>query len=382
MTTLESKTIFEREVYIASDATPGGDGTRNKPLRPTSTIESVIGPLLSGRSLKVVLFPGEYTTVGFRVPWRFMLQGFGKDATKIKLINHHQNFGYLESRCAKMFSDNGWSNVLIIRDISLDGNVSNFPDFYNSIGNCKVDLAAAWASRGAYDGVRVIGYGSNARGSGDLGFEAFPLSLNTYSAGSPFQYYQQYTAKISDIDDQTFLEICNCEALGGVFLNGGYATDIFVKTNFPNAGDRQPFGTRTNLAAHVHHNIVRNGSIAYGSAVSEQVLFSDNLALGTKCAFNFDTGEVQRLTIRDCRFLNCNQGINITPNPNSKHVTLERNVISLTTPYFNPITKTTEPFYYVNVGPTVLPTTLVQRDNQGYLAASALAPSWVPKQIL
>lgn len=353
----ETTLRFDREIWIAADATFDGDGSKSRPYRAPN---GLLDPLVSrfGRSAAITLMAGQYSTSGFRVPWRHMLSGLGKDSTFIKVINNaRSNFGWPH---VKMFADDNWANLSIIKDLTLDGNVQGQDEFHTN-GNFKVDLIVIKATKAKVENVRIRNFGANGK-SYEQGLECFPLSLSTYASGPPLQYFPMFNQLRTDASDWTYLEIKDCEVEGGYFLHGGYCTSIFVQTAFgPAAGDRQPFGLRTTPAALVHGNIVRGirGGIAYGAASSEMVTFRDNLAVDCKAAFNFDTGEVQKVRLFRNQFLNMNQGIRIRPNPNSRDVAIDRNVITLTEPYLNPVTKQNEPWYWLDADPAVVK----ERDN-------------------
>lgn len=88
--------------------------------------------------------------------------------------------------------------------------------------------------------------------------------------------------------------------------------------------------------------------IAYGSAISENLLFENNTAIRCKCGVNIDTGEIRNVRFIGNRFLGCNQGMNLTPYPQSRDIVIKGNAITLTAPFFNPVTRKTEDFYYIN----------------------------------
>jgi hypothetical protein len=89
------------------------------------------------------------------------------------------------------------------------------------------------------------------------------------------------------------------------------------------------------------------GGIAYGAANSEQVVFLDCAAQDSKCAFNFDTGRLSKLSILHGRFLNCNQGIHIKPE-SGEHLRIENNIITLNKPFWNSVLSRHEDWYWID----------------------------------
>ena len=186
----ESTIRLDREVFVASDAATDGDGSKSRPFRaPNGLIDNLFSRF--GRSCKVTLRAGQYWTATTpAIPWRFWLQGEGMDATNIKLVdNARSSRGWPQIR---MFSDWGSvSNLFIAKDLTLDGNWQGQPDAQTN-GKFKLDCIVVIATKAKVENVRIKNFGSNGKDSGREGFECFPLSLSTYSAGPPLQYFPVY----------------------------------------------------------------------------------------------------------------------------------------------------------------------------------------------
>jgi hypothetical protein len=234
--------------------------------------------------------------------------------------------------------------LFIAKDLTVDCNWNGQKGLK---GNFKVDGIVVQTVRGKVDNVRVMNFGSDGGSYSDLGLECFPLSLWTFSNGSPFEYNSIYNSLI-DKEATTFLEISECEVVMPFFVSGGYCSAIFIKTNYPNAGDRQPVGKRTSISA-----IVRNcyanvpGGLGFGGAGSEMVIYEGNIAENCKAGFNFDTFKADRITIQGNQFINCNQGINFTPNEGGNNIQINKNIFVVGDPFFNPILKAYEEFYAI-----------------------------------
>lgn len=344
-TTVISEDIqLAKELYIALGSTAGGSGSKSDPLR---AVNGRIDPLVPsfGPSCKVHLASGEYLTNGFMVPRDFILLGPGKYSAILKLEdNCTSNFGF---PAVKMLADNGWSNLFICKDLTLDCNWNGQP-VATAGNNYKLDAIVVQCIRGKVESVRVMNFGANGKAYGTLGLECFPLSLWTVSNGDPFQYDPIYNGK-KGTEDQTYLEISECEVIQPHFVYGGYCSAIFVKTSYPQAGDRQPMGVRTSRAATVKNNYVNvPGGIAYGSAQSEMVVFEGNIARDSKCGFNLDTGAADRISILGNQFLNCSQGISFVPENGGNKITIDDNLFLMGQKFFNPILQQYENWYAVN----------------------------------
>ena len=338
---------FDREVWLAPDRPIHtiGNGTQADPFNCLGKrIEDIIAPL--GKSVRVNLASGRYSTHGFRVPNRFMLSGSGPETEIVfASASAKQNFNYPQVR---MFADSGWSNLFVIQDVTLDGNIQVQPEF-PTYGRFKIEPVSALVTKGLLLRITIKNWGCNGADFGLAGFEAFPLSLETYSSGPPWNYDSIYRGLVNLKSDFTFLEISDCIVERGHFLNGGYCTGVFVKTNQPGQGDRQPYGVRETLAALVARNVVKDcAGIGLGCAFSENVLFEDNRVENSKCGVNVDTGRCRNLSFIRNQFLGVSQGFNIVPAPDSGRIEVSRNVIALAESFFNPILKIVEPQYYRN----------------------------------
>ena len=343
-TVIDETISLTKEFYITSFPFGGGSGTKTDPYRAVAgNIDSFVSFL--GDSCKVHLLAGNYTTKGFKVPKNFILLGAGKDSTFLKLVDNvgKGNFNYPHLR---MLVDNGWSNLFIVKDITLDGNWTGQSEAETN-GNFKIEPIVVQTIRGKVENVRVTNFGSNAKDYGNVGLECFPLCLLTFSNGEPFKYPSAYAGLISK-EDQTYIEISECEAINSFFSHGGYCTAIFTRTNFVGAGDRQSIGVRNTRAATIKNNYVSvPGGIAYGGASSEMVVFEGNVAENCKCGFNFDTYHADRIKIINNQFINCNQGINFAPSGGGKDVIIDRNIFTVGKQFFNTVLGTYEEFYAI-----------------------------------
>lgn len=331
-----------RDVHVAADIWWDGDGSASRPFKaPHGDLDHVFAKGL-GESVRLTLKPGIYSTFGFYAPERFILDGGNRDTRLILKPNTTTQNPWWKDRQLRIIRHRSWSHVLIVRNITLDGNYSN-QDWSNNLDNFKVEPLAANVTVAKAENVRVAGFGASGKGYRD-GLEAFPLSFNTFVNGDRQNYFPSYRA----IQEETSrVEILNCEVAGGQFTHGGYCTAICVRTSFgPTQGDRQPFGIRTSQAALIRDNSVSvPDGIAYGVISSEQVLFEHNQCSRTKAAVNIDVGEIVGIAFRKNRFLDCNQGFRILPHPNSRDLEITDNVLTITQPYFNKTLKEFEPWY-------------------------------------
>lgn len=345
-TVIDETVPLNREIYIISASYNGGSGTKTDPYKVLNgNIDLLIANF--GDSCKVHFAAGNYTTKGFKVPKNFILLGAGKDLTYLKLIDNvgANNFNYPHIR---MLVDNGWSNLFILKDLTLDGNWAG-QSVAETHGNFKIEPVVVHTIRGKVENVRVTNFGSNGKIYGEkVGLECFPLCLLTFSNGEPFKYFPAFAGLIQK-EDQTYIEISECEVTSPHFVYGGYCTAIFVRTNHINEGDRQPAATRTTRAATVKNNYVCvPDGIAYGGASCEMVVFKGNVAKDSKCGFNFDTFQAYYLEIKNNQFINCNQGINFTPE-GGNGIKIDNNVFIIGNRYFNKFLNDYENSYAVNV---------------------------------
>lgn len=343
-TVIDDTTPLTKEIYVISSSTTGGTGTKTDPHKAQNgNIDFLIA--VFGDSCSVHLAAGNYVTRGFKAPKSFILQGEGKNNTVLKLMDNVRtaNFNYPH---IKMISDNDWSILFVVKNITLDGNWKGQSEAETS-GNFKIDPIVVKTIRGKVENVRITNFGCNGKAYGSLGLECFPLSLFTFSNGDPFKYDPGFLSLIGK-EDQTYLEISECEVLNPNFFFGGYATAIFVNTNFVGAGDRQIAGLRTSRSATVRNNYVSvPGGIAYGAASSEMVVFEGNVAVNTKCGFNFDTFAANRIKIINNQFINCSQGINFTPNYGGNDIIIDNNTFVIGKKFFNTVLGINEDSYAV-----------------------------------
>lgn len=346
---LDKDVVCERILYVAP-GTGGGTGTKAQPYR-TNDIDQVTNNY--GKSLKIFLSPGSYTTTGKKVPKRFALIGESPETTVIKLIDNvgAKNWAYPH---IKMFCDDSWSEMFYMYGVKLDG---NFPGQSEgaSHGNFKIEPLTVKAVRAKVENVDVINFGCSSKTYGENTLECFPLYLETFSNGAPYNYDAAYKNLVNN-EPLTFLEVVDCNVSQPYFYDGGYCTAIFVKSSNPNSGDRQPFGLRQTLAASVRNNIVNvPGGIAYGCAISEMVEFVGNIANNSKCGFNADTGQVNNVSIIGNQFLLCNQGVNYTPYNGSVGLIVDRNTFMMSEPFYNAILGKNEAFFWLNTPVAVTP---------------------------
>lgn len=341
---------FDHEIWL-TPGDGGGDGTQKNPFRTRSITKHAA----YSKSLRMNLMPGEFHTAGFSAPPRFHLRGYGarvalKSTPDERVSGPH----------ACMIRSNGWSEIFAVEGVTLDGQARKLIDELEAaqprhVGNVKVELVSVKTTVGFARSVKVQNFGSSAAAYLKLGFEnnagleAFPLCMWTYAGGPPWTYPATYQSLVRP-EDQTYLEITDCDVTDGVFRGGGYCTAIFVRTNQAGAGDRMPVGARTTTAALVVGNRVHDiaDGIAYGCADSEAVEFIGNVALDVKCGFNFDTGVVNGLTLRANQFIRVNQGANLQGTALTRLVR-ENNLIVLKEPYFNVLRGCEEGSYFYNL---------------------------------
>jgi len=213
-------------------------------------------------------------------------------------------------------------------------------------GNFKLGAVCVRTWRGKIDSCTVKHFGCDGK-SLPIGNEVFPLRLETYTGGKPTEHYPAWASSLKT-EPTPCIQITKCSVTDPHFVDGGYCTAIFVKTSQPNAGDRLPLGVRTTRAAAVTLNrVVVPGGIAYGCAQSDDVFFEGNRCKDTKCAFNFDTGDLRNSRICDNAFFNVSQGINLEGSSNN--VKIEGNTIEVGKPFFNPVTGLDEISYAVRL---------------------------------
>lgn len=332
----------EKTIYLASDSQSGGDGTKDNPLK-TNNFSSVVNSF--GENVKFVLKPGAYSCAGNKLPKRCAIIAEIPKSVLIRLPNNATlalNYPHI-----RMLVDNGWSEMFYADGIIFDGNFQG-QDAAPTHGNFKIEPIVVKAIRAKIENCSVINFGSSAKQYKDVGLECFPLFLETFSNGVPYQYDAAYTNLINN-EPQTLVEIENCEVKFPYFYDGGYCTAIFIKSSNPQTGDRQPFGIRQTLSAIVKNNYVSvPGGIAYGCAISEMINFKGNVAYKSKCGFNADTGIINNIIIEGNQFIFVNQGINFTPSLGGKNLDILRNTFLMTEPFYNPVLSKNEEFYWLN----------------------------------
>jgi hypothetical protein len=351
----------DKKIYITTGSIAGGDGTLTNPY---IAVNGDIDPLKTyfGTSCEIFLSNGTFFTSGIHAPTRFILNGKGIDSTVLKLKDNtvYQNKYFPHIR---VISDNYWCELFVVKNLTIDCNWQKQP-FATDVktNNYKIEAITVRVIQGLVNKVRVTNFGCNAKGYGQTGLEAFPIGLTTFTNGTPYKYYSQYLY-LKDKEPITYTEISECIVDNGFFIGGGYCTAIFIRSNMPNEGDRQPFGTRDTLAGVVENNYVNvPGGIAYGAAISEQILFKNNIAYDCHAGFNFDTGESQNIEITKNQFLDVHVGINFTPSPNSKNIKITNNVITLTECFYNKVLNDIQPSVGIKIS-NIIPTTQVVSKN-------------------
>lgn len=335
---------FEKEIWIKSEGS-NGIGTKNSPYL---AVDGDFDPFVKmfGNNIKVNLFPGTYHTQGFQTPKTFSLSGDDADNTILKLkdsCRNNRSFPHLKMIC----DYNIWPYHFSIQDITLDGNWDGQEAYYNN-GNFKIEPLVVQAIQGSAKRIKVINFGCNAEKYGTEGFECFPLALQTFSNGEPFQYYSNLNY-LKNAEPRTYLEIIDCEVSKPHFLHGGYCTAIFVLTDYIGKGNRQPQSVRSTVSASVRNNLVEvPGGIAYGVASADAVVFDGNIAINTKAGFNFDTEIATRIKMTSNQFINCSQGIHFASYYGSEDCLFEKNLFVLSEPFFNPVTKVYEDSYCIS----------------------------------
>ena len=339
----ENNIKLSKEIYIVHSTSGGGDGSKNDPYKaPNGNLDSLIS--LFGESVKIYLGTGVFLTKGFKAPKSLILIGEGKNKTVIKLIDNagSRNFAYPHS---KIIADNMWSNLFVIRDLTLDCNWEG-QGIDRENGNFKIEGLVVQVIQGKAQNIKVINFGSNGKSHKDNGLEAFPLSFLTFSNGHPFDYIPIFKGW-ENKENTTYVEVSDCEVIGGHGVHGGYFTAIFIRTN--NEADRQKVGVRTTIAGLVKNNYVSvPGGAAFGGASSEMVVYDGNTSKDSKCGFNFDTFRAERIQIINNKFLNCCQGINFTPSFNGVDIQINNNTITMGPPFFNPVLNLYENYYGIN----------------------------------
>lgn len=334
-------------VWIAPDKWKSGNGTKDNPYACSSIDKA--WPML-GHSGVLHLHPGEYTLKGVSVPKlaSTALIGSGPKECVIKAEPAPDPYPPAGGKLV-MISDAAWATLFYAAGFTLDGSWDK-QGAGIATGNFKTEAIVMRGLQVKYEDVRFTNFGSAAKAHGQAGLEAMFLAATTVSNGPPYGYSGAFSGRF-DSEPVTFVEIAGCQGDTLHYRDGGYSTPIFVRTNMPNEGDRQPWGIRTTPAARVHHCRVHGpGGGAFGCAYSENVVFEDNHAENCQVFFNCDTGAVRNLTLRHNQAVNCHAGINVTTrHPRSASLDISNNVISLSEPFYNAVLGRDMPFYAVRV---------------------------------
>lgn len=343
---LDRDITLNTNIWIAPDKRKSGDGTKDNPYACSSIDKA--WPML-GNSGVLHLHPGEYTLKGVSVPKlaSIAIIGSGPLECVIKAEPVPDPYPPAGGKLV-MISDAAWATLFYAAGFTLDGSWDK-QGAGIATGNFKTEAIVMRGLQVKYEDVRFTNFGSAAKAHGQAGLEAMFLAATTFSNGPPF-YFDVVFASMVD-EPVTFVEISHCTGDNLHYLDGGYSTPIFIRTNMPNEGDRQPWGVRTTPAGRVHHCRVNGpGGGAFGCAYSENVVFEDNHAENCQAFFNCDTGAVRNLTLRHNRAINCNSGINVTTrHPRSANLDISNNVISLSEPFYNAVLGRDMPFYAVRV---------------------------------
>ena len=332
-------TLPDGELWLSAAVVFGASGPAGSRTNPviTTAIDSYV---LRNRVLK--LMSGSYTTEGFPLPNGDYAIIAPEGFVSIKLkASAYSAMGY-------HFSENMGVKSLYLYNLTLDCDWDgNATARKAHAGNYKLGGVSVRAWQGKIERCNVKNFGCDGASLGDLGNEVFPLRLETYAGGPPYDQYVGWAAGLKG-ESVPCVEIRGCKVIQPHFENGGYCTAIFVRTCQPNAGDRLPIGVRTTPAALVLDNTVEvPGGIAYGCAESDNALFIKNDAHLCKCAFNFDTGSAFNVQLRENKFAPLNQGINFTGA--SRDVQILSNHIECTSEFFNAKLNRTEPTFTVRL---------------------------------
>jgi hypothetical protein len=319
--------------YEPTDSPYGNDGTPQRPLSG-SNLSILLGSKFRTDRLAVFVFlPGDYTTTEIQLPRGSRSAFIAKEAGTVKITGKATG-----DSITKIFGERSGVSEFYLYGLELDGDIKNDKTFENllHIGSYKVSPVSVRAWRGKVEQCTVTGHGADGRAH-TSGWECFPLRLETYRGGAPFGDYEPAFVALKG-EPTPCVEIRECVVHGGTYTNGGYSTDIFLRTCQPGEGDRFGPGIRDSVSGQVVGCQVDDpGAIAYGCAESEGVIFEDNLVLNAKCAFNFDTGSLYHCDIANNAFGGVNQGISLVGA--SRGVRVEKNTIHLTQdPFHNAVT--------------------------------------------
>lgn len=369
----------DRELWASSDpASITGNGSKDSPMRTGGNFDLLM-PVI-GQSCRLHLYPGIYSTTQWNNPATFILDDGGRGGVTIRQADNSP--GRSGPHIRMFGSADQWSRYFMMSGITLDGNWKNQAG--SRTGNFKLEPLAVQTIIGQYSNCRITNWGC---ASGDYQvnnkLEAFPLRFDTFASGDTALYDPRYQAQKTSEPWPTRVEILDCVVDPGIFVGGGYATELFFQTaqgfvstpQGPAPVDRQPFGTRTTEAALARGNRLScPGGIAMGAGGLrgggvEQVTFENNDVFDTKCGVNIDTGRLSKVTLRNNRFINVSQGPNITPDGNGDGLEIVGNTIHIGDPFLNTILGRNELQWGVNVANT---TAAVGRKNIIFL------PSGIP----
>lgn len=289
--------------HISNTSTPGA-GSKTKPF-PGDCFDEAMATIhrqtkvTPEEPVKIIIGPGEYLTKGFApgLHWDIRLA----EQTVLKLVDvgmhgfHHPNNYVISTAWYGRPDGPEWNKTFSLTGGTLD---ANWPaQSARGVSGVKFGGIHIQSVRATIKNVDVINWGSNGL---DLEHsEAFPLAVATISS------------------EESRIHIKGCSVSRQHQFQGGYATAINVVTTQDRYdgphGDLFPWTVpRRSISAVVENNRVEGlYGHAYGCAWSERVVFRRNYAEKCKAGFNIDSGRNRNITIRDCQFIACNQGIHV-----------------------------------------------------------------------
>jgi hypothetical protein len=315
---------------------------RDVPLQHNSVLTPTRGiPHKLDTNTKYLLTPGEYTTTGIALPeggkFQFIIEDTANTLIKFRpgpAAHPHRslftcNSYVLEGLFDGLRVDLGWDEFAAHREMFGD--------------NFKLTL---FGEVKFWEGKTVdfdISRGGASGSTAGIWNEAFIVRMDTFRG-----------ERLGEGLPVPCVEIANGRIHSCHFSPGAYGTLCFSQTNQgTDNGDREPIGTRTSIAAHIHDvEIDAPDAIALGCGGagagrgSEQVLFENIKVTDATCALNFDTGSAYNITVRDSEF-HCAAGINLVGANNT--VSILDNTFVIGGPYRNRILHRDEPQYAVRV---------------------------------
>lgn len=270
-----------------------------------------------------VFSPGVYDTTGIQIDdYCALVCPDGWATIRLRPGNPwpHKNIAYA-------LGNPGTMMLFYLRGIRFILGWEDWKDHIESVGgNFKLGAFALRCWQGKAENFEVYAYGASGKGADGTYNEVFPARLDTYTGPGEREMPPQ-------------VEMSHGLILGGRFEQGGYATCAFTQSSQPGGGDRLDLGVRNTVSAEIHDMTINDrNAIALGCGRSDNVVFRKNTVLAAKCAFNFDTGDVDRLSITDNVCRNVTQGVNLSGGVKRSRV---RHNIFLMTP---------EPYYNQEIG--------------------------------